>query len=439
MTTEYASLEEVIKERDFVRILENNVQKFFRIYHFLRDKGVDEISKRSWSHLLEEAHELESFLDDYNARNNRTYSYLTELVASIRNLTLAAHTLRHILNRYFKYHLGDDVAQLAAFQNGARDALSFCSASVKALFEEAYRECSTLGVRIEADTVVDENWFTDRIPKRYLPHNVDEGVVSDEDQRIAELASKYVRVAEEMARIPANPSDDYESLKDFVARYVTEELARARQAQIHSIQSKYDTYVKNTVLETRHEELKTFRGHVSMALHLLEVTTFLVHFYERHENDIRFEDTKLKIARKVDKRTLLQVTLRFAFAQARRYLARGRSIAEAVVKQYTQVIRADLDLPEGIYLHARPASLIVAVINHFGTPVTMQMGEARCDANSIIQVLMLAGQNSKARQVTFHGDEKPLKDLRLLFESGLGEQGLEKLPSALDYLKQFGI
>jgi hypothetical protein len=52
---------------------------------------------------------------------------------------------------------------------------------------------------------------------------------------------------------------------------------------------------------------------------------------------------------------------------------------------------------------------------------------------------MLAGQNSKARQVTFHGDEKPLKDLRLLFESGLGEQGLEKLPAALDYLKQFGI
>jgi hypothetical protein len=35
----------------------------------------------------------------------------------------------------------------------------------------------------------------------------------------------------------------------------------------------------------------------------------------------------------------------------------------------------------------------------------------------------------------FTGDERPLADIQLLFEAGLGEEGLESLPNELEYLR----
>jgi hypothetical protein len=35
----------------------------------------------------------------------------------------------------------------------------------------------------------------------------------------------------------------------------------------------------------------------------------------------------------------------------------------------------------------------------------------------------------------FRGDEKPLRDIGLLFEHGLGEDGIDGLPPELGYLK----
>ena len=86
-----------------------------------------------------------------------------------------------------------------------------------------------------------------------------------------------------------------------------------------------------------------------------------------------------------------------------------------------------------VELHARPVSLIARIVDHYGTPVQMTIGDTTCYAGSILQVLMAIGSNTDAREVTFEGDSKPLEDLRVLFDCGMGETETP-LPKELAYL-----
>ena len=86
----------------------------------------------------------------------------------------------------------------------------------------------------------------------------------------------------------------------------TEERARVYEASVHNLQSAYDTYIKNTVLEEGDERLPRMRGHISCAFHLLEAVTDLVHFVERHEGS-RSDETTEMITRTVDRDRVIQI------------------------------------------------------------------------------------------------------------------------------------
>ena len=59
-----------------------------------------------------------------------------------------------------------------------------------------------------------------------------------------------------------------------------------------------------------------------------------------------------------------------------------------------------------------------------------------CNAGSILELMVAVGSHPEARRFTFSGDEHPLRDIGLLFEHGLGEHGLDRLPGVLSYLRR---
>ncbi len=432
---EETSLAEVIQEEDFRPILERAVRNFVATGRFFLDCERELITKRVIGHVNEEAELLESFLDDYDARYNRSFSNLTEIVASIRNLIGVCYTLRHVRRRYFKYHLDDDVAQLALFHLRSGEAFEFITDSVCDLIRASLTEAEAVGLAIPDDKL-DLKKLTDALPRSHLPHNLGEETAGDVDKQILEITNAYLRAAQAIEGIGTIADDaDPDTVRRFVTENLPEERCRELEAAVHGLQSKYDTYLKNTDVENATPLLKKLRGHVSMALHLLEFTTGLVHFYERHENDIRSVDAKRRIARVVDKNEILRLIATYGFQFARHYITRGRAYAEALQQEYSEMVSLELDLPEGVYLHARPVSLIVGVVQHHGAPVDMEIEGEKVQANSIIQVLMVSGANPDARRVTFSGEEKPLADIRALFEAKLGEDGLDTLPPQLDYLR----
>jgi len=95
----------------------------------------------------------------------------------------------------------------------------------------------------------------------------------------------------------------------------------------------------------------------------------------------------------------------------------------------------EVELGQDVLIHARPAALIVGIVNQYGTPVTMELAGGSCNAASILELLLAVGSNPDEKRFVFRGDANPLRDIGLLFRHGLGEDGLGSLPSELGYLR----
>lgn len=426
----------IIREDAFVRVLTDRLRPYLRLLNLLQRRESSLWVKRHYHELVVQSHDMETFLDDYDARNNKSFAYLTELIASLRGMGKVAIALKHLVGRFPRYHVALTAEGAGEFFVETEHTTRFLNRSIKSIIRSLRGELESIGVAAPEDSLADASVADDGL-REVLPHNIDEEDVYDEEQKIAEIATRYIEagvaLGEVVGRVCCEKTDP--GLRERVLRHMDEERARELEARIHSIQSKYDTYVKATAIESRNPDLPRLRGHVSLALHLLEMATELIHFYVRHENDVRYEPAKARVAELVDKTLVLDRAVNYALAFAARVIQSGRPFAERVLSSFVQTSELIVEIPEGNTLHARPMSLIVKIVNEYGTLVEMEVGEGRANAGSIMDMIFLVGSHPDARSVTFRGDERPLRDLRMLFESGLGERGLDTLPAELAYLR----
>ncbi len=431
-----SSLEELVQEQHFQGILEGQAEGFFWLANTLQRAKQDLWNKRHYFQLISEADALESFLDDFGARYNNTYCFLTELVASIRGFALAGYSVTHLVGRLDSYGaegwLAPDVYRQA--QEAVLFAKAKVSGYVVTMLEAMAAEASRLGIAI-TPLALPETSFLPVAARRKLPRNLGQLALHDEEQKIAEVVTKYLQACEMLTELGITPLEEPEERRRFLARVCTEEQARVYEATVHNLQSTYDTHIQNTVLEARDERLPRLRGHVSAALHLLEAITHLTHFVERHEDQIRSEDAKRRISELIDREEVQDMVLNQLLVFADCFLQSGVRDAEDLLPEYTNVQELEVELQGNVTLHARPASLVVSIVQHYGTPVEMVVGSKRCNAGSILELLVGVGSHPGVRRFTFRGDIHPLRDIRLLFEHGLGERGLERLPEELDYLR----
>ncbi|MAF65001.1 MAG: hypothetical protein CMJ84_04985 [Planctomycetes bacterium] len=430
------SIDEIVTEGAFARSLAAQGEMFFRLANSLLGSEGSAWTRRHLHQVVSEAHALESFLDDHGARNNRTYHHLRELVASTRGLAQAGFSLRHLCGRLESYGVQRTLSDEAArgIESAIGAARDFLERSVSSLLEAGLAEAKAVGVDLPADGFPADRYLPDRSRKR-LPRNVGEEALDEEAQRIAEVAAKYLQVCDMFDAIGVRPLGDAEACERFLSERCSEEQARVYEATVHNLQSAYDTYVKNTVLEAGDERLPRLRGHASAALHLLEAVTLLAHFVERHEASDRQEGTVRRIDMIVSRQEVRDITLNVLLNGAQRFIEMGRSLAEDLLPSYTNVQELAVELQPGVVLHARPMSLIVRIVGHHGTPVEMEVAGTACNAGSIMDLMVAVGSNADAMRFVFRGDEHPLRDIEALFENSLGEGGLSTLPEQLAYLR----
>ena len=256
-----------------------------------------------------------------------------------------------------------------------------------------------------------------------------------EEQRIAEVATKYKEACGMLEDLGIKRLGDPVRREEYLAAHFSEERSRVYEATVHNLQSAYDTFIKNTVIESRDARLPRLRGHISVALHLLEVATELIHFVERHEAEERTRDAARRLSALVSREDVRQLTLDVLLYWAGRVLTSAEPLATELLPAYMDLSELQVELEGDIVLHARPASLIVGIVNHHGTAVEMEVEGATCNAGSILELMMTVGTHPEARSFVFRGDAQPLRDIQLLFENGVGERGLDALPEELDYLR----
>ncbi len=428
------SREQIVTEEEFLLLLEEAASGVLALREKVRAGAGKEWRRRLVSSLLKEVHHLRTVLNDYSAKENRTFSYFVELVAGIRGFATIIYVLKHLRERFLRSPFRD-APVASGFLAGISETLACCGRTLRALFSALLAECEQLGIELpEALPANEETAPGEHEVRPRLPHNIDEEEITGEGARIAEVASSFLRAVETYEGLVPPRLETYPELAEFVLRRLDEEEARTITNRVHTIQSKYDTYIQHTGAEARDPDLRRLRAVISLVLHLFEVTTYLVHFYERHENDIRSERTKERIAGIVDKKAVLDRAVNFAFRGAGWFMREGREICLRLLASHTSMQERTFRIPDDVKLHIRPASLIATIVNRYGTPVTMRMGGAECDASSVTEVIFLAGSHYDVKEVTFCGDERPLDDLAHLFEVGLTEEGLSELRRRLPYL-----
>ena len=90
---------------------------------------------------------------------------------------------------------------------------------------------------------------------------------------------------------------------------ISEDNLRYLKVRFHCLQSLYDTYVSETEIEYLDEDLPPLRGHISIVFHLLEIATYLVHYYERHLN-VHTGDSTLRRKPVIAPKTLLAMMMK---------------------------------------------------------------------------------------------------------------------------------
>ena len=425
--TQTKSRDVIVREEEFRQLLGTSCSGFGgRIVAVLEDAALLE-SPSVVARLGQEAHALETVLDDFGARQNRTYVTFGEMVASVRGLMAIKGSALHLSNRLPRYQSLIDNAPLAAELEKARQTLDGILFS---LLSGLHKEAVRLGLDWKASDV---DGSEPLIQRRLLPRNLDEEESVDERQHIAEIGARFLKVLETSRALELGFARPVSALAEFVATRATEERCRWYESTVHSIQSMYDTYVLHTSLERDHPWLEALRGHVSVSLHLLEMATGLVHFYERHENDIRHEPARQAISHLAAKGEILDLAVNTCLRYAYLYVEGCSATAHQILKTFVRQAATTLMMPNGVTLHARPLALIVQVARHYGTPLEISLDGERCSANSLMSLILLGGRHPRPKTIKVQGDSRALRDLERLFEAGLGEQG--DLPESLSYLR----
>ncbi len=433
------SLSQIVQEEEFLPLAQEVCGSFFYAFnHFLlRLEKKQTITRKDYSSLVQNSHDFESFLDEHGARENKTWYAFTEFIASIRNLSLSAFYLKHLLDRYPFYNLSESVEFESSFFSDAKDALQFLNQSIVKLFEEAARVGKENGLLILSD-----NDSLDIFPEleafRRLPKNIEEDQVKDEAERVLDICQKYQKLAAMMSQAKIERTQDWDTLKSLVPAKIDEKRARLYQNMVHSVQSDYDTYVKNTGLEQKYPRLNNLRGYISLPLHLLELVLWLTHFYERHEDEIRTGECKRKIAKLVDKNELLSKIVNFGFYYALQFIRCGEKISEECLKSLVKTVRYELPVPDPLGFHARPSTYISLIVRQHEGEAFLWVDDEKFSAKSVMSLLQAGGAvaDKGYQTVVFEGDRRILDDLKILAKHNYCED--KKIPRELSYLRNQG-
>ena len=430
------SLIQIISEHEFLKIVQEPCNLFLAACNDFSKKliGGSIVSRKMYSRLIQESEYLESVLDEHGARENKIWSFFSEYIACIRNLTIAGFYIKHTLDRYPYYKLKEPKVINEEFHEAAKCTLEFINSSILNLRNEVIKTGEINGLEIKPNDNPDDEFFKIESNKR-LPKNIMDDEVKEERERAVDLCQKYRKIAKLIDDTKIDKSDDVKFIRTLIPGKLDEKIIRMYKEHIHSVQSEYDTYVKNTSLEKDCEDLGNFRGYVSMPLHLLEVALWLCHFYERHEDDIRHGECKQNISRMVNKDKLLGHILNFGFFYSKHFLREGDKIATSILARLVKNIRAEVNIPEPLGFHARPSTYISLIARQYDGELHLLVDGEKYNAKSVMSLLQAGGTiaDKGFKKVQFEGSKQAIEDIKILAQHNYCEQG--DFPRQLNYLK----
>jgi len=318
---------------------------------------------------LAEASQLEELLDSYGARTNNKWYVFRVRIAALKNFSQAGYELLHLAHASRSYNLLD---RTSSFVNDTQEAIAYLSGLLLCSLKSWYAEAEALGLHVSAEGLRLDG-FDEVLPAGMLARDRTRTHRETAKSRVLSLATQFLHGTERASFLrivsKAKPQD-YASL---IGDPVSEESLRGLEVRFHNLQSLYDTYVSDSNTETLDAQLPALRGHISAVLHLLRVGTIFVHFYERHillnrqalfcRDDCPYGSDDF-----------LKIIMGYCLGHSYAFLQMARRICRETLHRYAEVDSIEVPVPRFHGFHVRPSTLVAAIVNHYGSDVTMECG-----------------------------------------------------------------
>jgi phosphotransferase system HPr-like phosphotransfer protein len=404
-----------------------------------KNHRLHEFTKKLYKELISTSQVLEDFLDFHGAKNNVDWYFYRELSAAVRHLSLGAYCQKHILNRLIFYDLSDS----QEFREDGQKSLEQLNGALSNLAPVILEEARRLNIPLPEDSF-DASDFPGITTSEMLAYNIDDDAKSVQKEHIVGIASDFLGVASRFDQLRFYEPYDMEQIYQIVPAKVNEVEIRRFEMVVHNLQSSFDTYVIHGGFRFGDRKLKAFRSYFSVVFHLLQLMGRLLHFYERHLHEAGYKNTYKRVqdrlAEEVDPEMLLKVTINYGLFYCCHYLSAGKEVARDILNENVERGTINVGIPVKLGFHSRPSLLVAKVVQYYGGPVDLVVGNDRFDASSVLDIQWAGGkiQKENITEVVFEGDVRALKDIEILASVNYGEDTMGKgvsLPRELKYLK----
>lgn len=428
----------VISEEDFRKIIKPFADPLFSLSDLLTEKR-DESSKllRNMGFLaaaIKQSSDTEHLLDLYSAKNNRDWIYFRELTATIKNFSKASFQLEELMKNNCPGKIFPDNKD--PFWTQSNDMSKLFRGIIEDSFKKLKDENRRLKLKVSKKAPALSQGV--KMPSEIiLPHNIEEFDASDTTDMAKKFAHRFVEMVEGIAVYRDLASVETGNLETYLPEKIDEQDLRQLGAQLHNLQSQYDTYIFNHLIEKEFPLLKSLRNIISCQMNLAKIGTILSHYYERHL--FISSPVMKKLEKIVPPAEILKFLFNFVLFYLVRLSGEGKVFAETFVHALVEIVTYELPVPMDLGFHARPSTKVAKVVQHYGANVKMIVEDQVFDAGSVLWLLSAGGyvMTKGLRTVRFQGDKRALDDLKLLAKGNYGETKDGKdlpLPDALSYL-----
>ena len=406
--------EEEIK-KDFIPQLNIITSPLFIIFEELIHKR-DIPEREIVFSIMREVDAIETFLDDYGASHNKKFFYFRELIGSIRWINIAIFQGLHILARMKSYNLDIDEQVKDRFINDLKKIITLYLTTLKNLAVILQEEALKIGLKKQKTR--EKYGKKERlieIQKKILPPDIEEDTGKEKEEQAISIMIKFLESAERFNTFVCSMKSEEE---------ITEEIMEKYRSIFHQIESLYDTFLKNTDIEYKYQELKNIRSYVALSLHLLEMGKALAHFYERHSDKVRRYSTSTRISNLVSNFTIKETLREFILNYSIYFLLAGKSTSVRIFK------KMGMDADEFIYstkklilysyriedFHIRPVMPVTQIAGKYKLDTYLYYNRNRYDLKSPVEMAIAIpdireGLSKENVEIMIQGPRKSVNEI----------------------------
>jgi hypothetical protein len=368
-----------IADDEFTDLVAGRSRKLLILARYLASDRLESLAltRPLVADLLSQAAYVEELLDAYGARTNRKWSRFRSLTATAKLFANVSYEILHIQHSLPCYRLLPSERNFtAATAHALERTREILARTVSWILAQAAR----LDLPPPGDPL-DLLDYAEPLPPGRLLSDRPVRRVRSASETVTYLATAYLNAAADSDLLNVAERTDPADYPLCFPEPVSEDSLRYLKVRFHCLQSLYDTHVSETEIEYQDANLPILRGHISVTFHLLEIATYLVHYYERHLN-VRTGDSSLRRKPVITADTLLDMLMSYSITYAGVYLDLGRRLCHIMLKHYAEVGAIQAPAPSYRGFHVRPATLVAKIVRHYGSEVRMELDGQTYDASS---------------------------------------------------------